>query len=103
MFNKSDNFNKAYLDSISGVDGLDARLVPAKFENKIKDLKMKPEDWFQLNLTLNNDDVYRKIVNDYQKRENDLLPTCTADFPVCPYLTDGRHCNCKTECKFQRR
>ena len=69
------------------------------YEKELKNLKMTPEKWFDLNLVLPSSE-YRRIVMDYQEREFRNLPLCNSIFGVCRYFTNGR-CNCKNKCRLK--
>lgn len=61
----------------------------AKFEKNIKNLTMTPEMWGELNKCLSAEE-YRKIVNDYQHREWERLPSCNSIFGLCRNFSCGK-------------
>ena len=66
------------------------------FIHEIETLTMTPEKWAMLNSAITLDE-YRAIVNDYQRREFELLPKCKTLFGLCKYWASGR-CTNKKHC-----
>lgn len=73
--------------------------VMDELRKKIRTLTMTPADWSELDKRVWADD-YRRIVNDYQKREKALRPTCNSAFGLCRYYDHGI-CGCKDSCGFK--
>ena len=67
---------------------------------KINTLTMEPADWTKLSHLVSSD-LYRQIVNNYQKREDALRPKCLSVFCTCHHLTFGRRCTCRSYCSHQ--
>lgn len=68
-----------------------------KYVKNIKNLTMTPEMWGELNSHLPSEE-YRKIVNDYQHREWERLPSCKSIFGLCRNFACGK-CTAKKSCK----
>lgn len=71
------------------------------FTKELKTLKMTPNGWKMLSLSMSEDE-YRMIVVEYQKRENEerfsKMPRCKKMFGVCRYWNNGR-CGYCGSCK----
>ena len=68
---------------------------------KINTLTMTPADWTKLS-HLVDAELYRQIVNNYQKREDEQRPKCNTIFGICRYFSFGR-CTCSVHCSKQLR
>ena len=82
-------------------------------QHKLDTLTMEPSDWRKLEAEMNNPNhdskfhewtpEYRKIVLDYQRREEEARPTCDTLFGTCRYCGFGFKCGYKGHCKNQRK
>jgi len=69
-------------------------------KEKLESLTMKPEDWSELDKSVTTEE-YRRIVNEYQSREEEKLPFCKSCFKVCRYLTRLGRCGDRNWCSLQ--
>lgn len=67
--------------------------------HKINTLTMEPADQTKLSHLVSSD-LYRQIVNNYQRREDVLRPKCKTIFGLCRHFLFGK-CTCKSYCSHQ--
>ena len=71
------------------------------YSSEIANLEMTPEKWADLNRSVSEKE-YRRIVMDYQRREEERLPSCASTFGLCRNFAFGK-CTNKGFCRFKRK